>query len=64
MLSVVSVSLIIIFVKDFSHDCSLSREIKSRIAMAKAAFDRNKKQIGLKFREETSEVLHLELSTV
>jgi hypothetical protein len=32
-------------------------EIKSRIAMAKAEFNQ---QIGLKFEEETSEMLHLE----
>jgi hypothetical protein len=42
------------------------REIKSRIAMAKAAFNKKKTlftsklQTGLKFKEETSEVLHLE----
>jgi hypothetical protein len=34
-------------------------EIKSRIAMAKAAFNKNQ-QIGLKFEEETSKMLHLE----
>ena len=43
-------------------------EIKSRIAMAKAAFNKKKnlfyQQIGLKFEEETSEVLRLEHSSV
>ena len=44
-------------------------EIKSRIAMAKAAFNKKKKnlfyqQIGLKFEEETSEVLRLEHGSV
>jgi len=37
-------------------------EIKSRLAMAKAAF-KNKsfhQQVELKFKEETGEVLHLE----
>jgi hypothetical protein len=41
-----------------NHFC----EIKSRIAMAKAAF--NKQQIGLKFEEETSEMQHLECGFV
>ena len=37
-------------------------EIKSRIAMAKAAFNKKTlyQQIGLKFEEETSKMLHLE----
>jgi hypothetical protein len=39
-------------------------EIKSRIAMAKAASTKKKtlfhQQIGLKFEEETSKVIHLE----
>jgi hypothetical protein len=39
-------------------------EIKCRIAMAKAEFNKKKnlfyQQIGLKFEEETSEMLHLE----
>jgi hypothetical protein len=43
-------------------------EIKSRIAMAKAAFNKKKnlfyQKIGLKFEEETSEVLRLEHSSV
>ena len=44
-------------------------EIKSRIAMAKAAFKKKKKesfyeQIGLKFEEETSEILRLEHGSV
>jgi len=40
-----------------------AREINSRLDMAKAAFNKKKTfnpQIGLKFKEETSEVLHLE----
>jgi hypothetical protein len=44
-----------------------TREIKSRIAMAKAAFNKKKtfyQQTGLKFKEETSKVLHLEHSFV
>ena len=43
-------------------------EIKSRIAMAKAAFNKKKnifyQQIGLKFEEETSEMLRLEHGSV
>jgi hypothetical protein len=42
-------------------------EMKFRIVMAKASFNRNKtfhKKIGLKFNEETSEVLHVEHSFV
>ena len=42
-------------------------EIKSRIAMANAAFNKKKKfyqQIGLKFEEETSEMLRLEKVSV
>jgi hypothetical protein len=38
-----------------------TRDIKSRITMAKAAFNKKKTfhhQIGLKFEEETSKVLH------
>jgi hypothetical protein len=41
-------------------------ETKSRIAMAKAAFNKKKtffQQIGHKFKEETSEMLHLKHST-
>ena len=40
-----------------------TREINSRLDMAKAAFNKKKifhQQIGLEFKEETSEVLHLE----
>jgi hypothetical protein len=40
-----------------------TREITASMAMAKAAFDREKtlfyQQIGLKFKEETTEVLYL-----
>jgi uncharacterized lipoprotein YehR (DUF1307 family) len=47
-----------------TNDSRLTREIKSRIAMKKAAFNSNKtlhQQIGLKFREEASKMLlHLE----
>ena len=43
-------------------------EIKSRIVMAKAAFNKKKnffyQQIGLKFEEETSETLRLEHGSV
>ena len=42
-------------------------EIKSRIAMAQAAFNRQKtfhQQTGLKFKEETSEMLHLDHNIV
>ena len=44
-------------------------EIKSRIATAKAAFNKKKnifkyQQIGLKFEEETSEMLRLEHGSV
>ena len=49
-----------------TNDAKSTREIKSGIDMAKAAF--NKKILhhhtGLKFEEETSEVLHLEHSFV
>jgi hypothetical protein len=46
-----------------------AREIKSRIAMAKAEFNKRKKysfhqHIGLKFKEGTCEVLHVEHSLV
>jgi hypothetical protein len=44
-----------------------TREIKSRIAKTKAAFNKKKtfhQQTGLKFKEETSKVLHLEHSFV
>jgi len=42
-------------------------EIKSRIAMAKAAFSKKEsfyQQIGLKFEEESSEMLRLEHGSV
>jgi hypothetical protein len=44
-----------------------TREIKSRIAVAKAAFNRKKafhQQTGLKFKEATSEVLYLNHSII
>ena len=51
-----------------TEDWRCTCEIKSRIAMAKAAFNNKKnlfyQQIGLKFEEETSEVLRLEHSSV
>jgi hypothetical protein len=50
-----------------TNDARCTRGSKSRIAMAKAAFKRKKtfhQQTGLKFKEETSEVLHLEHSVV
>jgi hypothetical protein len=50
-----------------TNDARCTREIKSRIAMTKAAFNKKKtfhQQIGLKLKEETSKVLHLEHSFV
>jgi hypothetical protein len=50
-----------------TNDAKCTCEIDSRIAIAKATFNRRKtfhQQIGLKFKEETSEVLHLEHSIV
>jgi hypothetical protein len=50
-----------------TNDARYTREIKSRIAMAKAAFNKKESfflQTGLKFKEETSKVLHLEHSFV
>ena len=51
------------------NDVRWTCEIKFKIAMAKVAFNRGRKhffqqQIGLKFKEETSEVLHLVHSIV
>ena len=46
-----------------TNDGRCTCEIKSRIAMAKAAFNKKKtlyQQILLKFEEETSKMLHLE----
>ena len=47
-----------------TNDGRCTYEIKSRIAMAKAAFNKKKilfyQHIGLKFEEETSKMLHLE----
>ena len=47
-----------------TNDGRYTFEIKSRIAMAKAAFSKKKtffyQQTGLKFEEETSKMLHLE----
>jgi len=51
-----------IFVAYFKS-LSRTREIKSRIAMTKAAFSKKKtfyQQIGLKFEEETNKMLRLE----
>ena len=45
--------------------CCCTHEIESKIAFVKRAFNKMKnfrKQIGLKFKEETGKVLHLELS--
>ena len=50
-----------------TKDTRYTREIKFRIAIAKAAFSRKKtfhQQTGLKFEEETNEVLHLEHSFI
>ena len=49
------------------NDARCTHEIKSRIAMAKAAFKKKKtfrQQIALKFKKGTSKVLHLEYSFV
>jgi F0F1-type ATP synthase beta subunit len=46
-----------------TNDARCTCEIKSRIAMAKASFNKKKsfhQQTGIKFKEETSKVLHLE----
>jgi hypothetical protein len=47
-----------------TNDARCTREIKSRIAVAKSVFNKKKtffyQQIGRKFKEETSEMLHLE----
>jgi hypothetical protein len=48
-----------------TNDATCTRDIKSRTAMAKAAFNKTKafhQQIGLEFNEETSKLLHLEHS--
>jgi hypothetical protein len=45
-----------------TNDARCTREIKSRIAMARVAFNKKKTfhhQIGLKFKKGTSEMLHL-----
>jgi hypothetical protein len=50
-----------------TNDARCTLEIKSRIAMAKAALKKKKtfrQQIGLTFKEESSKVLHLEHSFV
>ena len=50
-----------------TNNTRCTREIKSRIALAKAVNNRKKtfrQQIGLKFKEENSEVLHLDHSIV
>ena len=47
-----------------TNDGRCSREIKSRIVMAKAAFNKKKNlftsTLDLKFEEDTSKMLHLE----
>ena len=46
-----------------TNDGRCTREIKPRIAMAKAAISKKKtfyQQIGLKFEEETNKMLHSE----
>jgi hypothetical protein len=49
-----------------TNDARCAREIKARIAMAKAAFNKKTlhQQIRLSAKEETNEVLHLEHSFV
>jgi len=49
------------------NDARCTREIKSRIAMTEAEFNKKKTvhwQIGPQFKEETSKVLHMEHSLV
>jgi hypothetical protein len=49
------------------NDARRTREIKSRIVMATAAFHKKNsfhRSIGPAFKEETSKVLHLEYSNV
>jgi len=38
------------------------REFKARISMAKAAFKKTHQKIGLRFKEETNEILYFEHS--
>jgi hypothetical protein len=49
-----------------TSDARCTREIKSRIAMAKSSIQQEEEyfhqQTGLKYKEETSKVLHLEHS--
>jgi hypothetical protein len=48
-----------------TNDARCTREIKSRTAMAKEAFNKRKtfhQQIELKFNKDTNEVVHLERS--
>jgi hypothetical protein len=50
-----------------TNDARCTHEIKFRIVMAKAAFNKKTlfhQQTGLKFKEESSSVLHLEHSFV
>jgi hypothetical protein len=50
-----------------TNDARCTCEIKCRVAMTEAAFNKKKTvhwQIGLQFKEETSEVLHMEHSLV
>jgi hypothetical protein len=54
------------FGRMITNDEICKREIKSRIAMAKAALSKKKtlftSKLDLKFKEESSKVLHLECS--
>ena len=43
-----------------TNDGRCTREIKSRIAMAKAAFSKKETLFTSKFEEETNKMLHLE----
>jgi len=58
----------IIHISTVTDDGKCTCEIKSRIAMAKAAFNKKEEsfyqQIGLKFEEETNEMLRLEHGSV
>jgi hypothetical protein len=47
-----------------TNDARCTREIKSRIAMAKAAFNKKKTKLDLNFKKTSCEVLHLEHSYI
>ena len=54
-----------IYINSITNDAGGTREIKSRISIVTATFTSKKgfhKQIGLKFKQETSEMQHLDKS--